>query len=407
MPFDNTARYNFRQVLLSEYWLTVSLCGVFITSYFLNYKGTGIFLGLSAIFIVYHLVFGDFTLKDIPSPYIFLFCLMIYLVLVSLVFSFENTDSGRIGRLGKFFVIVFSIYIISRIGINNIIIWASVTVIGLSILWQFSAYFPFNIPYYGTFTNPHYLANFVLLTLPFTFYLFLTSVKTYKFLFFLLCALDLQLLILSSSRTAIIGLIFSLMLIIILYGRTRIKLTGTLLLSIFLLIMYLTDYADIYSRFHELFITITTEERTILWPLGWQLLSDNSLIKWLFGNGLGEIAQSIPSSSHQLFPDDSFPHLSIIELVYENGIIGTILICYGFFYLFYRLFKFINSSQNQKKRLLAMCIITALMSFLFHTGITMHFYSKQTLYTLALMIGLALSLVLQPSSFGLSCKKGS
>ena len=402
MPFDNTARYDLRKLLLSEYWLTVSLCGIFITSYSLNYKGTGIFLGISAIFIGFHLVFGDFTLKEIPSPYIFLFFLIIYLVLESLVFSFENTDSGRIGRLGKFFVIVFSIHIISRGGINKFTILASGIVIGLSILWQYSEYFPLNIPYYGTFTNPHYLANLVLLTLPFTYYFFFTTVKTYKIVFFLLCVLNLQLLILSSSRTAIIGLIFSWMLIIILYSRTRIKLAGTLLLTFFLILIYLTDYANIYSRFHELFITITTEERTILWPLGWQLLSDNSWIGWLFGNGLGEIAQSIPSSSHQLFPDDSFPHLSIFELLYENGIIATVLIIYGFFYLFFRLFSFIKATQNQSKKLLAMCIVTALMSFLFHTGITMHFYSKQTLYTLAFMIGLALPLILQLSNSGLS-----
>ena len=91
----------------------------------------------------------------------------------------------------------------------------------------------------------------------------------------------------------------------------------------------------------------------------------------------------------------------IVELLYENGIIATVLIIYGFFYLFFRLFSFIKATQSQSKKLFAMCIVTALMSFLFHTGITMHFYSKQTLYTLAFMIGLALPLILQLSNSGL------
>ena len=357
-----------------------------------NYNGTGIFLGLSAFFILIHMVMGEYHLKDLPLPYVLLVCLTIFIILSSLIFSFEHTDSGRVGRLVKFLAIFFSIHIVSRSKLDKLTIQICATVIGLSIIWQYSAFFLFAMPE-GTFPNRHYLANFVLLTLPAAYYFSNSTNKTLKIFFLVLCILDIQLLVLSSSRTAIIGFVFSLLLLVFLFSKARIKLTGTLIISSVLLFIYLTDYANIYSRFYELFSNIQTEERTILWPLGWKMMSGNTFIEWLFGHGLGEISQTIPVTAHQLWPADTFPHLSIIELLYENGIVGTVLIVSGFFYIFFKLFNIIATSPELKSRILAKCLLFSLISFLFHTGITMHFYSKQTLYSLALIIGTAFALI--------------
>jgi hypothetical protein len=383
-----------KPIILSTSWLALSLCGIFITSYIFNYKGTGIFLGISAFMIVTHLVVGDYRLNDLPIPYVLLVSLIIYLIVSSFIFSFEHTDSGRVGRLVKFLIIVFSLHIISQSKTNKLIIQIPVIVLVLSILWQYIAHFLFKMPY-GTFTNPHYLSNFVLLTLPLSYYFLWSSKKNYKVLFLALCLMDIQLLILSGSRTAIIGIIFSILFIVLLIGRTRIKIAGTLLLLSFVFLLYLTDYADISSRFYELFSNIQNEERTILWPLGWKLLSGNSLIEWLFGNGLGEIAHSIPATSHQLWPADSFPHLSIIELLYENGIIGAFFIVSGLISIFILVVQFVISAGNTNERILFECIIITFLSFFFHTGLTMHFYSKQTLYSLAFILGLAFPLMFQ------------
>jgi hypothetical protein len=123
------------------------------------------------------------------------------------------------------------------------------------------------------------------------------------------------------------------------------------------------------------------------------MLSGNSLIEWLFGNGLGEIAHSIPAESHKLWPADSFPHLSILELLYENGIIGTFFVISGLISILIILVQYAISLGNKNLRILLEGIIITFLSVLFHTGLTMHFYSKQTLYSLAFILGLAFSLI--------------
>ena len=397
------SHFNLKEILLNRYWLYLSLVGIYATSYIFNYKGTGIFLGIGAFFVFIHMVFGEYSFKDLTLYYRLLIALVVYLILSSVIFSFEHTDSGRVGRLVKLLVIVFSIHMICLTKIDQVFIKFSAVVLGLSIVWQYSAHFLYKLPY-GTFTNPHYLASFVLLTLPITFYFLWTTPKYFKIPFFMLCLMDTHLLILSSSRPAILGIVLSTLLITILFSRLKVKITGTIIIMLVICVLFISNYADIYSRFKDLFDNIRIEERMTLWPLGWKLLSNNSLLQWLFGNGLGEIAQSIPSTSHQLynrFPgwvSDSFPHMSIFELLYENGIIGTLLIICGLSSLVITLSKLIISTQSLNAQILAKCILIILLASLFHTGITMHFYSKQTLYLLGFVVGISFSLILQCQS---------
>ena len=383
--FNN--RLNISKLILARYGLVLSLSGIFFTSYIFNYKGTGIFLGISAFFLIVQFIFTENSIKNLPAPYIYLFCLLVFIVLSSLVFSFQTTDSGRIGRLGKFFVIVLSFHFINISGTDKRITQFSGIVLGCSIFWQYIACIIFNQPF-GTFTNIHYLSNFAILTLPFVSYYIYSASNPYKPFYLILFSMDLHLLILSSSRPAIIGLILSTLFIVLIFSKNQIKLFSVLTLMFAFGLFYITDYGGIYSRFLDLYTNIKTEERWILWADGWQLFINNDLLKWLFGNGLGTIAQSI--LSQHIEDVMTFPHLSFIELLYENGITGTILVIFWFGYLIYTILRYIHTSQNKDIRFLAKSTFISLTTCLFHTGLTMHFYSKQTLYSIAFLIGIAI-----------------
>ena len=180
-----------RQILLHPFWIILSLVGVFFFFFVLNRGGVIVFLWSGGVFLLVHLVFGDDSIKAIPLYHRLLLGICLSLVLMSLVFSYEQTDTHRLFRIAQMLVIVFCIDFISRTETARHAYSLVGTVLTVSILWQFIARGLFKLPY-GTWSNPHYLANFAILTLPLVFYYFMTVSKPYKVLFLLLFVLDID-----------------------------------------------------------------------------------------------------------------------------------------------------------------------------------------------------------------------
>ena len=383
-----------KQVLLNKYWLVLSILGVFFTYFILNEMGTGVFIGTSAFFLLIQTIFGKYRIKTIPFTYLALGTIVFLIIALSFLFSFENTDMTRASRLIKFLIIVFTIHCISRLSIEVHIVRIIQSFLSLSILWEFVACILYRMPY-GTFSNPHYLANFAALALPGMFYFFWVSDKVYKVIFFIVGLLDVHLLLLSSSRPAIMALFLSTMFVILFCAHRRYKWLCTFIIFILLLTIFLTDYMGVYSRFKDLAINFKEEERWQLWEAGWKMLSDNSTAAWIFGNGLGSISPSFKkyvSVFGYKWSLLTFPHLHIFEILYENGVVGAILIFSGISALLYFFIKFVRKATNGARRVLAGCILVMFLTSLFHTNMTFQFYSKYTLYPLAFIIGCVLAI---------------
>lgn len=356
--------------------------------------GTGVFIGTSAFFLFMQALTDNYRIRTIPYSYLALVTIVFLIIALSFLFSFKNTDMGRVSRLLKFLVIVFSIHCISRLVIENHVVRIIQSFLLVSILWEFAACIFFRMPF-GTFSNPHYLANFAALALPIVFYFFWVSENVDKMVFMIVGLINIHVLLISSSRPAILALFLSSIFVTIFFVRYRYKWLCILIVALLLLSIFLSDYMGVYSRFKDLAVSFREDERWQLWDVGWKMLSDNSTAAWLFGNGLGGISQSFQKYVSVLGYDWSFltfPHLHILEIVYENGVVGAILIFGGLMYLLFLFIKPANKAENGTRRVFAGCVLTMFITSLFHANMSFQFYSKYTLYPLAFIIGCGLAI---------------
>ena len=103
---------------------------------------------------------------------------------------------------------------------------------------------------------------------------------------------------------------------------------------------------------------------------------------WIVGNGIGGARSVLPQHT----PDPSlkiyiFSHNYLLEICYENGIIGVISVFGGIAWLLIYAIKAAKQKDNKNIRILINCMVVAFISWLIHTGLTFPFYSKYSLYS--------------------------
>jgi O-antigen ligase len=77
----------------------------------------------------------------------------------------------------------------------------------------------------------------------------------------------------------------------------------------------------------------------------------------------------------------------LLEICYENGIIGVILVFGGIVWFLIYAVKAAKQTDNKNIGLLIKCMIVIFISWLIHTGLTFPFYSKYSQYSLAFILG--------------------
>ena len=380
-----------RHILLHPFWIILSLVGIFFFFFVLNRGGVIVFLWSGGVFLLVHLVFGDDSIKAIPLYHRLLLGICLSLVLLSLVFSYEQTDTHRLFRIAQMLVIVFCIGFISRTETARHAYSLVGTVLTVSILWQFIARGLFKLPY-GTWSNPHYLANFAILTLPLVFYYFMTVSKPYKFLFLLLFVLDIDPVFKYASRPAFLALFVTTVFVTTFFTRSRYRWFGLLAICVGLLLLGITNYAGFFDKLKELIATISNEERVHIWKYSLEMLQDNSPAAWLVGNGIGSSAEMlpkymIPDPSYQVYQAFPFQHNFLLQILFENGMIGTVLVFGGLALLLVLFIKLSRSTVGASLHLLINCMMAVFLNCLIFTGLTTGFYSKYTLYPMGFIIG--------------------
>jgi hypothetical protein len=377
-----------RHILLHPFWIILSLVGVFFFFFVLNRGGVYVFLWTGGFFLLAHLVHGGVSVKAIPLYHRLLLGICLSLVLLSLVFSYEQTDTHRLFRIGQMLVIVFCIGFINRTETARHAYKLVGTALTVSILWQFIARGLFKLPY-GTWSNPHYLANFAILTLPLVFYYFMTVSKPYKFLFLLLFVLDIDPVFRNASRPAFLALFVSTVFVVTFFTRSRYRWIGLLTICSGLLLLAITNYAGFFEKLKELLATISNEERVHIWKYSMKMLQDNSAAAWLVGNGIGSSLEMLPKYAipDPLYQNFSFQHNFLLQILFENGLIGTVLVFGGLTLLLVLFIKLSRSAVGASLHLLINCMMAVFLNCLIFTGLTTGFYAKYTLYPVGFIIG--------------------
>jgi len=386
-----------KTIFTSKYWLIASLCGAFFTFFALNRGGVVVFIEAGFFFLMINIFAGNYRPKEIQLSYWITAGICAYLLLVSVIFHPQVSNYRWMAYLVRMLCLVFVIDCLFRKTLPKWITVLFILVLSAAVCWQLIAYFVFRMPY-GTFSNPHYIANFTVLILPVIVYFSLTAKSWYKFLFILLAVVDLALIFKIGSRPAILGVTAGTVFVLIFLIKGRWKWIGLSLVFAVIALLFLSGYGGVFSRFEELIVNLPKEERVRLWISSWNMLSDNTLVTWIFGNGIGSFRTVFPqyATSDLRIPSIVSPHNYLLEILYENGIIAAILVFGGFGLLFISSIKASIHAGPKNSRILLRCMIVILISWLIHTGLTFPFYSKYAQYSLAFIMGTLLAILETP-----------
>ena len=375
-----------KTIFTSEYWLIASLCGAFFSFFALNRGGVVVFIDACIVFLFINFISGKCRLKDIPASYWVTVAICGYLLGASVLFYPKTSHYRWMAYMVRMLCVVFAIHCLSLKKMNTRVTILIFVILSASVCWQAGAYYIYGMPY-GTFSNPHYLSSFSMLTIPVIAYCFMATKGWYKFLFLPVALLDIDLLLKIGSRPAILGIAVGTIFVFIFLTRGWRRWGSLLLLCVILVSLYITDYGNVYSRFEELIVNFLQEERFSLWRSAWNMLKDNSLMAWIVGNGIGGGRSVLPQYSTGVLKTLIFSHNYLLEICYENGIIGVILVFGGIVCLLIYAIKAAKQKENKNICLLIKCMIVIFISWLIHTGLTFPFYSKYSQYSLAFILG--------------------
>jgi len=385
-----------KSIFTSEYWLVAALCGAFFTFFALNRGGIVVFIEGGFCFLVISILAGNYRPREIQLGYWVTAGICTYLLLVSVIFHPQVSNYRWMAYPLRMLCLVFVIGCLFR---KTITTWVAVlfaVVLSAAVCWQIIAYFVFKMPY-GTFSNPHYIASFTVLTLPAIVYFSLVAKSWYRLLFIALAAMDLALIFQIGSRPAILGLTAGAIFVIIFLIKGRWKWIGLSLVLAIIAVLFLSGYGGVFAKFEELMVNLPQEERVQIWISSWNMLTDNTFVRWVLGNGIGSFRTVYPQYATPELKRFIFPHNYILEILYENGIIAAILVFGGFGLLFISAIKASIHAGQKHTRILLRCMMVILISWLIHTGLTFPFYSKYAQYSLAFILGPILVMLNSPS----------
>jgi hypothetical protein len=386
-----------KEILTSGYWLIASLIGAFFSFFALNRGGVVVFIEAGACFVLLNLITGQYRVRQIPLRYWITLAICGYLIVFGFLFASHNVKTKYFEYLIRMLFIAFTIHCLSLKKIDTRVYKFLPIVWCLSICWQLAAIKFFNMPF-GTYNNPHYLANFLISTLPLIVFSFWTAEGWYKWIFVLFALLDVELLLKTGSRPAILGLTFSSLFILVFFIKSRIRWVGFLAIVLSSGILCLTNYGGVAEHLEELIVNLRTEERIYFWKSALQMLGNNNTIDWIFGNGIGGYRAIYADYSAPQLEQYFFPHLHPLGILYDNGIIGLSLVFGGLMTLLVLIVKTLRSKIGKNISTLLKCMLVIFLCWMIHSSLTFPFYSKYAQYPLGFILGTLLVLIEGKSS---------
>jgi O-antigen ligase len=155
----------------------------------------------------------------------------------------------------------------------------------------------------------------------------------------------------------------------------------------------ITDWAGRTIKMKNLLSHFSTDERIQVWPDAWRMLKDNSFVAWILGNGIGSVREAFPKYARPPYDYFVFPHCYFFEILYDNGIIGFVLIFSGLGFLVFSLMRKTRNIIDERMLVLVKCMTTLLLIWFIYFGLSFGFYSNYSLYPLGFILGTMLVLM--------------
>jgi len=182
--------------------------------------------------------------------------------------------------------------------------------------------------------------------------------------------------------------------VVISFSKGWYKWFGLILIFFICSIIFVTDFAGVATRLKDIGLeTLYLSDRIEVWRDSWRMLKDNSLISWVAGNGIGSFNVSYleyAASSTKYYHD--FPHFFLLEILYENGIVGFFAIFGGLGFVFTSLMLKMRYKLNKRMSFLIKSILTVFVIWFINGNLIFPFYSNYSLIPLGFILGTMLVL---------------
>jgi O-antigen ligase len=364
--------------------LSLSLAGFVFFFFIVNRGGTGASLNVCAASLILLMVTGKYN----PLKYRLVFCtvfIMTFLALMSLLVPWGNPDHKTIFLFIRLIFIVLAIHYLSSLrDSSRMVLFQKYIALGLLsgiIIWQFYLCVVRHHPY-GAYSNPHYLSSVSILTLPLVFFFFSLLDRAGKVFLMVIGTLNVVTLIFTSSRPAWISIILSSLFGILAFSKGIKRRVGLSALagSVALLLVF---NGKVKVGIMSLVQNIGQEERILIWKDTLSILKRNSLVEWFLGHGIG----SIREIRYPNYPQLNFPHNFFLEMLYDNGLTGMILITVPLVFLLVLLIRNFNLLENKGEKVFLLYLTILFFAWFFHAGIVFPFYSKYSMFPFSFILG--------------------
>ena len=251
----------------------------------------------------------------------------------------------------------------------------------------------------GIYGNLHRLGMFSCITIPAIAYLGLIATNNWwRLLLFAAGILDFILLFSSNSRVSWVALPAGSLLTILIFFRGWNKILAILSLVLSSLLAGLFFGLSRIVDSASFFLThVMEEDRWTIWSDTLKLLGDNTTLEWFFGHGIGSFRYYFQDYSTSLVYgkkfQTSFPHNGFLQILFENGMIGFLVIFGGLAAL---MIAFVKSYRSFKSRQTKFFMITMFAvawidfgCFIFNEP----YYSKYIQYSFSVIVGIMMALI--------------
>jgi O-antigen ligase len=259
----------------------------------------------------------------------------------------------------------------------------------------------------GAYENIHHLGLFASVCISLAGYYVFTSNHPGRWIALLISAAAFYLLWESSSRISWLAFFLSAMLTTIALPNKKHSLILVMIIAgVTLITAGISGVDNIGSRLEELKNGWRSEERVYIWRDAAELIKQNTFPEWIRGRGIGSFRYFIEDypglSMKRLEIQPTFPHNVGIQVLFENGIVGLILMLFGFAAWVLKLWRGIRRDASKEARHLYTLCFFVFWILLFHTLLTKSIYSKYISYLFSMVAGVSFTLGRREGHIGFS-----
>ena len=372
----------------------------------LNPGSLGDIMRICGAIFLFNVLIGNYRIGDITEGHLVVLGIFLIILLIN---SFMPDEMIHRRSLRYFLTIpgmILAIHCLSKRtnpDSNTLLVYSSITL--LAVIIQFISYYTIErvvntggLESLGLYSNMHHFGAFASLILPITAY-FATQIKGWLRL---LCVVGVIvaffLLWESSSRISWLSFFSSILIAILLFLRSKKLLVGLAgFFTMSFIAALFSGLTAIKERIMDILSNWRTEERVTVWTDTLNMLGHNSIMDWLLGHGIGSFRYYFPDYNtfkvRGKIVDWNFPHNVFFQIIFENGLLGLVMILGGIILLMITTWRGYHRLEHPSTRYLLVTLFILFWINFIHCALTLSFYHKYFIYPISMIIGILLILL--------------